>query len=206
MSKHRMPKQTGHAPVEKDEPVAVETEKVEEQTTEATEPKSDKPKGRISWTRVLAYGVLPGLALLLAMGAGYLKWIDTTARDAQSARIESVRAATDSTIAMLSYKADTVDKDLGAAQDRLTGQFKYSYGTLIRDVVIPGAKQRQISAVTTVPAAASVSASNDHAVVLVSVNQTVTVGTDPPTNTVSSVRVTLDKISGRWLISDFTPV
>jgi Mce-associated membrane protein len=50
------------------------------------------------------------------------------------------------------------------------------------------------------------SASADHAEVLVFVNQTITVGNDPPTDTVSSVRVTLDKIGGRWLISGFDPV
>jgi Mce-associated membrane protein len=37
-------------------------------------------------------------------------------------------------------------------------------------------------------------------VVLVFVNQTVAVGNDPPTDTASNVRVTLDKIGGRWLI------
>jgi hypothetical protein len=31
-------------------------------------------------------------------------------------------------------------------------------------------------------------------------------GNDPPTDTASSVRVTLDKIGGRWLISAFEPV
>ena len=50
------------------------------------------------------------------------------------------------------------------------------------------------------------SASADHAEVLVFVNQTITVGNDPPTDTPSSVRVTLDKIGGRWLISQFDPV
>ncbi len=50
------------------------------------------------------------------------------------------------------------------------------------------------------------SASADHAEVLVFVNQTITVGNDPPTDTASSVRVTLDKIGGRWLISAFEPV
>ena len=50
------------------------------------------------------------------------------------------------------------------------------------------------------------SASADHAEVLVFVNQTITVGNDPPTDTASSVWVTLDKIGGRWLISAFEPV
>ena len=59
---------------------------------------------------------------------------------------------------LLSYQPDTVDKDLGAARDRLTGAFKDSYTQLIHDVVIPGAKKQRIAAVATVPAAASVSA------------------------------------------------
>ena len=57
-----------------------------------------------------------------------------------------------------------------------------------------------------VPAAASVSAKGDHAVALLFVNQTVVVGSDAPTNTASSVRVTLDKVGGRWLISGFDPI
>jgi Mce-associated membrane protein len=160
----------------------------------------------IGWSRVLAYGVLPALALLLGMGAGYLKWLDCSVRDSQLARIESVRAATDSTVALLSYKPDSVEKDLGAARDRLSGNFKDAYTSLTGDVVIPAAKQKQISAVATVPAAASVSATENHAVVLVFVNQTVIIGNDAPSNTASSVKVTLDKIGDRWLISGFDPV
>ena len=84
--------------------------------------------------------------------------------------------------------------------------FRDSYTSLTNDVVIPGAKQKQISAVATVPAVASVSADPRHAVVLVFVNQTVIVGQDAPTDTASSVRVTMDKAGGRWLISKFDPV
>jgi Mce-associated membrane protein len=83
---------------------------------------------------------------------------------------ESLRAATDGTAALLSYKPDTVDKDLGATRDRSTGEFKDSYTSLTHDVVIPGSKQKHISALANVPAAASMSASADHAVVLVFVN------------------------------------
>jgi len=60
--------------------------------------------------------------------------------------------------------------------------------------------------VATVPAAASTSATANHAVVLLFVDQTVIVGQDAPSSTASSVRVTLDKINGRWLISGFDPV
>jgi Mce-associated membrane protein len=53
-----------------------------------------------------------------------------------------------------------VDTDLGAARDRLTGEFKDSYTSLTHDVVIPGSKQKHISAVANVPTAASMSASS----------------------------------------------
>ncbi|MFZ1176890.1 MAG: hypothetical protein WAO15_11610 [Mycobacterium sp.] len=158
------------------------------------------------WSRVIAYGLLPGLALSLASGAGFLKWQDTSVRDAAVARAESVQAATEGAIALLSYRPDTVQKDLDAARGKLTGTFLNAYTQLTHDVVIPGAKQKQISAVATVPAAASVSASGNHAVVLLFVNQTIIVGGDAPTNTASNVRVGLDKIDGRWLISQFDPV
>jgi Mce-associated membrane protein len=171
-----------------------------------TDAAEQKQRRRPRWGRLIAYWLLPALALILAIAAGYLKWWDSSVRDAQRAGMESVHAATDGTIAMLSYRPDTVDKDLGAARVRLTGALKDSYTVLTHDVVIPGARQRQISAVATVPAAASVSASTRHAVVLMFVNQTITIGSDPPTNTASRVRVTLDNVDGIWLISGFDPI
>jgi Mce-associated membrane protein len=164
------------------------------------------PARHIRWSRAIVFFVLPALALLLASAAGYLKWQDGSAREASVARTESVRAATDSTVALLSYKPETVEKDLNAAQSRLTGSFLNAYKSLTHDVVIPGAKQKQISAIATVPAAASTSATENHAVVLLFVNQSVIIGQDAPTSTASSVRVTLDKVGGRWLISQFDPV
>jgi Mce-associated membrane protein len=132
--------------------------------------------------------------------------VDASIRDSQVSRTEALREATGATIAMLSYKPDTVESDLGAARDRLTGQFKDAYTSLINDVVIPGSKQKQITAVANIPAAATVSATAKRAVVLVFVNQTVIIGSDPPTNTASSVRVTLEKVGDRWMISQFDPV
>ncbi len=169
-------------------------------------PREPAARRRTDWARVVAYGLLPALALVLALAAGYLKYVDNSVRDAAVARVESMQAAKDITVAMLSYQPDTVDAQLNSARDLLTGSFKGSYTSLIDDVVIPGAKQQQISAVATVPRAASVSAEPNHAVVLVFVNQTVVVGTDAPTNTASSVRVTLDKQGDKWLISEFQPV
>ena len=181
-----------------------------ERATDADESDhDDRPRSagsRIQWSKAVAYGLIPGLAFLLTSAAGYLKWQDGTAREARAAGVESVQAAIDSTVALLSYRPDTVEKDLDAAKGRLTGTFLNAYTSLTHEVVIPGAKQKQISAVATVPAAASSSATPTHAVVLLFVDQTVTVGQSTPTNTASSVRVTLDKVDGRWLISQFDPV
>ncbi|KDF00973.1 hypothetical protein Y900_019050 [Mycolicibacterium aromaticivorans JS19b1 = JCM 16368] len=174
--------------------------------TEAPAVAEAAPAKRFSLAGAVAFGVLPIVALLLAAAAGYLRYEDSSRRDADTARTESVQAAKDSTVALLSYKPESVEKDLGAARDRLTGSFLDAYTQLINTVVIPGAKEKKISALAAVPAAASVSAKPDHAVVLLFVDQTVVVGTDAPTNTASSVRVTLEKVKDRWLISGFDPI
>ena len=168
--------------------------------------KPAKPKRETHWPRIVAFTLLPALAFVLAVGAGVLKFLDSGVRDSDVARDKSMQAAKDSTVALLSYKPDSVEQQLTAARDRLTGEFRDQYTDLTNNVVIPGAKEKQISAVASVPAAASVSANPGEAVVLLFVNQTVTVGNGVPTDTASSVRITLDKIGERWLISKFEPV
>lgn len=194
----------------------------EESVTEGTEPQSEAAeseespvgvqptaegrKRRLVWARLFAYAILPGLALVLAIGAGYLKWSAGAADDLALARSESLQAAREDAIALLSYHADTVDKDLAAARERLTGEFKDAYAELTRQVVVPGAQEKHISSVAKVNAAASVSATANHAVALVYVDQTVTIGAGAPTDTQPVVRMTLDKVNGRWLVSRFEPV
>jgi len=189
--------------------VAEEADLLEAKETVAEDDGADEaptePRAGFPWGPLLVTA-LPVLALLLALGAGYLKWLDGTARESQTAAEQSVRVASESTVAILSYKPETVDQDLKAAAERLTGGFRQQYLQLVKDVVAPGAKQQHISAVATVPAAASVSATGKHAVVLVFADQTTTIGNDAPTQSTSSVRVALDKVDGRWLISQFDPV
>jgi Mce-associated membrane protein len=187
--------------VDADEPEAAEIDEVS-----GEEPDATRKRRPIAWERVLTRGVFPGLALLLALAAGYFKWADGSAGALALARTESARVASEDAVALLSYRADAADKELGAARERLTGDFKDAYTTLTREVVIPGAKEKRISAVAKVSAAAPVSATANHAVVLLFVNQTVTIGNGAPTDTQPVVRVTLDKVNGRWLVSHFDPV
>lgn len=158
-------------------------------------------------------GLLKLLAAALATGAlalgglaGFLLWQNTSQRAAGIAAEESVAAARETAAAILSYRTESVEQDLNAARERLTGTFLDEYTKLVNEVVIPGSKEKSISAVAQVPAAASVSATPSHATALVFVNQTVNIGKDTPTDTASSVRVTLEKIGGRWLVSGFEPV
>ncbi|CDO91571.1 MULTISPECIES: hypothetical protein [Mycobacterium simiae complex] len=166
-------------------------------------PASGQPR---RWIRIAVFALLPAIALLSTLTAAFARWQISSAHQADTAAIQSVQKARDATAALLSYRPDTVDKQLNDARDRLTGQFRDSYTSLTHDVVIPAAQQRQITAQATVPAAASVSASAQHAVVLVFVNQTVTVGNGAPSQTASAVRVSLDNLAGTWLISGFDPV
>jgi Mce-associated membrane protein len=161
---------------------------------------------RVNWSRVLVYGLFPGLALVLAMAAGFLKWQDASSRSADIARNESIQAAKASAVALLSFRSNTVEKDVAAARDRLTGQFRDTFTQVSREVLIPNAQEHQVSAVARVAAAASESVAQNHAVVLVFVDQTVKAAGSPAANTVSGVRVTLDRADGSWLVSGWDPI
>lgn len=161
-----------------------------------------QPRG-VNWSRTLVYGLLPALALLLAISAGLLKWKDASVRTLDVARSQSISAARDSTVALLSFRFDTVDRDVAAARERLTGHFRDEYTQRTQQELVPNAKQRHVTATADVPWAASESATHNHAVVLLFVNQTIKIGDSAPANAPSSVRATLDKIGGRWLVSEF---
>jgi Mce-associated membrane protein len=157
----------------------------------------------VNWARVLVYGLLPTLVLLLAIAAGLLKWNDSSIRHSELASSESVTAARDSTNAILTFRYDTIDHDVAATRERLTGGFLDTYTKRTQQELIPHAKQERLVATSVVPAAAPETVTPNHAVVLVFISQTVTVGDAGPKVAGSSARVTLDKIGKRWLISDF---
>lgn len=167
---------------------------------------AEAPPERDRRLRNVAFVLLPVLLFMLTAVAGVLKWQFESDRADQSAAAESVAAARDATTAILSYSAADVDKELNSARERLTGSFLDSYTKLINETVIPGAKQKKILTVVQVPAAASVSATLTHAAALLFVNQATTIGNDVPTNTTSTVRVTLEKIHGNWLVAACDPV
>lgn len=217
MSKHGMDEpdeaaETELEPTELEaEPESEEPEGTESESAEAAPaavddavPQAKPLKPRIEWGRVIAYRVLPALAVLLAAAAGGL-WYLTARHSNEAEQAAVIKVARDGTVALLSYEPDTVRQQLTDARKLLTTPFLDEYTTLTKSV-IPGAEQRHISAATSVPAAAAVSVDENHAVVLVFVNQTVRVGDQPPTSTPTSARVTLERLGGQWLIANFEPV
>lgn len=163
-----------------------------------------KPRRRLG--RTVAFALLPAVVLVLALVVGYLKWQADSVVSEQRAGAQSAAAATAGVTAMLSYRADHVEQDLVAASGQMTGDFHNEFTTLINDLVIPGAREQRISAEATVPAVAVLSADADRAQLLVYINQTTTIGDQPPTDTQSSARVDMQKVDDRWLMSGFEPV
>lgn len=180
---------------------ATETVESTEATDVASEPESSRTR-----SRVFAFGVLPAIALVLLITAGVLKWQEGRYDREDAARVETTQAARDIVTRMLSYEPDRVDQQLAAAADGLTGSFRETYTRMSNDIVIPRAKENNISAVTTVPGAAVESVEQDQAVVMLFVNQQVSVGGAAPTDSLSTARVTLDKVGDRWLVSEFETV
>lgn len=150
--------------------------------------------------------VAPALGLILLANGVWLS-VDAAKRgDEQRGGADAVKAARESIVAMGSYRPESAEKDLTAARDRLTGEFLDGYTQLIKTVVIPTAQQKRISSTVTVPAAAVISSTRDHAVVLAFVDQVLAVGNEQPSANPSRYRVTMDKVDGRWLIAAFDQI
>jgi Mce-associated membrane protein len=152
------------------------------------------------------------LAILLLGSAGLATWAyltqfrpDQQTNDAVAA--ETIKAASEGTVALLSYSPDTLDKDFAAAKTHLTGDFLNYYTQFTQDIVTPAAKQKQVKTSTMIMKAAVSELKPTSAVVLVFLNQTTTSKDNPDGSfSGSTVKVGLTKINGAWLISRFDPV
>ncbi|MGW4096208.1 twin-arginine translocation pathway signal [Mycobacterium sp. NPDC004974] len=118
-----------------------------------------------------------------------------------------VDAASDGSVALLSYAPDSLDQDFADARSRLTGDFLTYYSEFADKFVAPAAKQKDIRATASVVRAAPITVQSDTAEVLVYLNQATTSRDNPePAQAASAVKVGLTKVDGNWLISSFTPI
>ena len=119
----------------------------------------------------------------------------------------AVNAARDGTVALLSYKPDTLNQDFAAARSHLTGDFLNYYDQFTKEVVTPAAQSKAVATTAQVVGAAASELHPNSAVVLVFVNQVTTSKERPdPAMASSSVLVSLTKVRGDWLINKFDPI
>jgi Mce-associated membrane protein len=191
----------------------VEPTEGDEDSTEAeTSPDSDTspatPRRRLGAIPVIPLALV--LGLLAAGGlAGWL-YLSQYRPDTQTdAAVEqsAVKAARDGTVALLSYKPDTLKTDFDAAKSRLSGEFRDYYDQFSKQVITPAAESKGVTTAAQVVGAAATELHRDSAVVLVFVNQATTSKERPdPSMASSSVLVALAKQHGDWLITKFDPI
>jgi Mce-associated membrane protein len=118
----------------------------------------------------------------------------------------AIRAASDGAVAALSYSSENMDRDFARARSHLTGDFLAYYDKFTKAIVIPTVQQKHLAQTATVVRAAVSELGPNSAVVLVFLNETTTGKDKPqPLITPSSVRITLTKVNGSWLISKLDP-
>jgi Mce-associated membrane protein len=163
--------------------------------------------------RLGAVPVIPLALVLSLLGAGGLAgWVyfsqyrpdtQTDAAVEQSA----VNAARAGTIALLSYKPDTLNQDFEAAKSHLSGDFRNYYDQFTKQVITPAAQSKGVTTTAQVVGAAATELHRNSAVVLIFVNQVTTSKERPdPSMASSSVLVSVAKQQGDWLITKFDPV
>jgi Mce-associated membrane protein len=118
----------------------------------------------------------------------------------------AIRAASDGAVAVLSYSSDSLDRDFANAKSDLTGDFLIYYNKFSQEIVAPAVRGKQLTQTASVVREAMSELHPDSAVVLVFLTETTTEkGKPQPLTTPSSVRITLAKVNGSWLISKLDP-
>lgn len=152
------------------------------------------------------------LLVLLLLSGGAATWLyfkqyrpDKQTDPAVASAVAT--AASDGTVALLSYSPDTLDKDFAAAKTHLSGDFLSYYNQFTEQIVAPAAKEKSLKTNARVLGAAVQELHPTSAVVLVLVDQSTTSKDNPdPAMASSSVLVSLTRVNGSWLITKFDPV
>jgi Mce-associated membrane protein len=148
------------------------------------------------------------LVLLLLLSGALATWLYVVQyQPDEQTDTAAINAARDGTVALLSYKPDTLNQDFAAAKSHLTGDFLNYYDQFTKEIVTPAAKEKALTTTAQVVGAAATELQPNSAVVLLFVNQATTSKERPdPAMASSSVLVSLTKVHGTWLITKFQPV
>lgn len=185
---------------------AVDENRDEDQPA-AAQPTVTKPTAR-SFSTFAAVAMTLSVVAALALLGWVVYFVYEPDRELDDAASRAaVAAAKEGTSAVLSYSPDTIDHDLATAKSHLTGNFLKSYTDFTDHVIRPAVKDKAVKTTAVVLRAALSEFHPDSAVALVFVNQSTASRDQPePTFANSSVTVSLAKVDGKWLISDFIPL
>jgi Mce-associated membrane protein len=202
----------------------VETEKLTDESVDAathnddatteTEKQPEPPGGvvrqSVRWARARLGVILLVTALIASAGVAtwlYFEQYRPGQETNTAAAGVALDAAKNGTVALLSYKPESLDKDFAAAKSHLTGDFLSYYTQFTERIVTPAAKQKSVKTTAAVVRAAVSDLHPDSAEVLVFINQN-TISKENPDGSfaASAVKVGMKKINGTWLISAFDPV
>ncbi|MGH3317460.1 MAG: hypothetical protein ACRDO0_15070 [Nocardioidaceae bacterium] len=182
----------------------------------AKPPKAERPAKATTAARAggtppnWVLGVLAGLLVAALALDGFVAWREVSQRNAEeasaralhSALIQSPSVAEQAAVPVLSYRYDTIDKDLAEAQRYLTDEFRPGYTASI-GLVRREASRAQVTVEAEVLSSGVVEASGNRAEVLLFVNQTTTSpARSEPTTALNRVVFSMVRRDGTWKVAD----
>lgn len=188
-------------------------------TTEqpARKPKSGGSKGNPLGRIALAAGglspasrlliVIVLVLLVIASGAlaGWKAEQASSAKAAEADRTAAAAAAKTEIPQILTYSYKTLSRDLARGAADTTGQFKGEFNLEAQQIIEPQVPKQQVTTVAQAPVAAPVDSSGDQVTVLVFIHQTTTSKANPKGQASSSaLRVTMQKVNGKWLVENYS--
>lgn len=182
---------------------AAERDVAEEESTadDAADTASVDEPAPARWRRPrVLLAVLLGALLLGAVVFLAVQYLGL--RSAESARAEVLGAATDFATNLSSYDFNDLEGNFNGVTENATGRFAEQYtqvGANLTELI----KQHKAVSEGAVLAVGAVEADDDHAVVLLFVDQTITNTNSPqPRVDRNRMRMTLVQQDGRWLVDD----
>ncbi len=179
-----------------DDQTDVATKDADEQDAE------DGPgKARRPWGRYLRRSVLPVLLVVSLAVSGFLGWRQWQEHQVEQAGQQALQAALAYAQVLTSIDSTNVDQNFREVLDGATGEFKDMYtqsSVQLRQLLI----DNKATAHGVVVDSAIQSESTNKVVVLVFIDQTVTNAAVPdPRIDRSRIKITMEKVDGRWLAS-----
>jgi Mce-associated membrane protein len=166
-------------------------------------PATGRVHGRRNWWRAILIGVLT-VAMVSAAALVYQYQYRPDEKIDASVSATVKKVAEDGTVAVLSYSPENLTRDIAKAKSYLTGEFLDYYTHFTDSILEAAAQQREVTTAAQIVRSATAELHADSAVVLLFVDKESTSKANPaPRVTPTTVRATMKKVNGSWLIEKF---